>query len=430
MRKTLTTAIVGFALSASAQAEISWQQVDDLVAATQPQVVEWRRWFHENPELSNREFNTAARLAEILRGMGLEPKTGIAHTGLVAIIEGGKPGPMVAIRTDIDGLPVTERTGEPFASTATTEYNGQATGVMHACGHDTHMAMVLGAASVLNELRADLAGSVMLIFQPAEEGQPVGEEGGAELMLKEGIFEQKPAAVFGAHVWWEVPAMRLAVHDGPAMAAADRFTIKVTGKQSHGSQPWNGIDPIVVAAQIVMGLQTIASRQVNVTLAPSVISLGMIHGGIRNNIIPDDVELVGTIRTFNQEMRDDIHARVRRTAVSIAESAGATATVDIPTGTPSLVNSRELVAALGPTFERVAGEQGLYPFLPVTAAEDFAFFSNQVPAIYFFIGAVAPGVDYKTSPGNHSPLFNVYEPVMEIGVQAFTHAVVDYLQAQ
>ena len=430
MKKFLPTIILSLCSAWGVQAEISWEQVDELVADTQPQVVEWRRWFHQNPELSNREFNTSARLAEILRGMGLEPKTGIAHTGLVAIIEGGKPGPLVAIRTDIDGLPVTERTGEPFASTATTQYNGQATGVMHACGHDGHMAMVLGAASVLNQLKEELSGSVMLIFQPAEEGPPAGEEGGAELMLKEGLFDQKPAAVFGAHIWWEVPAMRLAVHDGPAMAAADMFSIKITGRQSHGSQPWNGIDPIVVAAQIVMGLQTIASRQVNVTLAPSVISLGMIHGGIRNNIIPDEVELVGTIRTFNQEMRDDIHARVRRTAVSIAQSAGATAELSIPRGVPPLINNRELVAALGATFERVAGEDGLYPFLPVTAAEDFSFYSNQVPAIYFFIGAVAPGVDYKTSPGNHSPMFNVYEPALEMGVRAFTHAVVDYLQAQ
>ncbi len=427
--KTLFALTLGLLLAGSLAAQIAWEEVEELATEVQPRVVEWRRWFHEHPELSNREFETAKRVEAILREMGLEPRTGIAHTGLTARIEGGRPGPVVAVRADMDGLPVTEQTGLEFASRATAEYNGQPTGVMHACGHDTHMAMVLGAAEVLNQLKDRLSGSVLLIFQPAEEGAPAGERGGAEVMLEEGVFgDPKPEAIFGAHVWWDQPAMSIAVHDGPALAAADRFEITVRGQQSHGSQPWNGVDPIVVSAQIVLGLQTIASRQVNVTEAPSVISLGMIEGGIRNNIIPDEVKLVGTIRTFSQKMREDIHARIRRTAMSIAESAGATAEVIIPRGVPSVINDSKLVGRMKPTIERIAGDAGIYPLLPITGAEDFSYFSNEIPGLYFFIGAVAPGVDHETSPGNHSPLFDVHEPAMQIGVRAFAHLVVDYLQ--
>ncbi|MGH8033653.1 MAG: amidohydrolase, partial [Lysobacterales bacterium] len=277
-------------------ADITPAQLDQLSRDVQPQVVEWRRWFHQNPELGNREFNTSAKITEILGGMGLEPKTGIAHTGIVALIRGGKPGPLVAIRTDMDALPVTEETGLPFASTARSEYNGQAVGVMHACGHDSHMAMVLGAATVLNAVKDELPGSVMLIFQPAEEGAPPGEEGGAELMLKEGVWaENMPEAVFGLHVGVG-QSSGLAVRSGPAMAAVDSFTLTVKGKQTHGAAPWNGIDPVVVAAQIILGLQTIESRQVDVTLAPSIVTVGRINGGVRNNIIPDSVEMEGTIR--------------------------------------------------------------------------------------------------------------------------------------
>ena len=302
----------------AAQAGITPEEIDQAAAAIQPQVVEWRRWFHQNPELSNREFKTAEHIAEILRDMGLEPRTGIAHTGLTALIKGDIPGPLVAIRTDMDGLPVTEQTGLPYASTARTEYNGQQVGVMHACGHDSHMAMLLGAAKILNDMKAELPGSVLLIFQPAEEGTPVDEEGGAEMMLAEGIFEEMPEAVFGIHVGIGQKGGRFAVKPGPMMAASDRFKITVKGKQTHGARPWDGVDPIVISSQIILGLQTIASRQVDVTKAPSIISVGRIQGGIRNNVIPDSVFFEGTIRSFDPEMREQIHARMEKTATLIA----------------------------------------------------------------------------------------------------------------
>jgi len=429
MLKTIICLLILFPLST--QAQIPSEQLDLLATKAQPQVVEWRRWFHENPELSNREFNTSARVSEILMAMGLEPKTGIAHTGVMAIINGGKPGPLVAIRTDMDGLPVTEETGLPFASQARGEYKGREVGVMHACGHDSHMAMVLGAASVLNALKDELPGSVMLIFQPAEESAPPGEEGGAELMLKEGLFENnRPEAVFGLHVGIGQPGGKLAVRSGPMLAAVDRFQINVLGKQTHGARPWNGIDPIVVAAQIVIGLQTIASRQVDVTEAPSIVTVGRISGGVRNNVIPDRVELEGTIRTFDAAMREQIHMRIERTARLIAESAGAGIEFELEYGYPATINDPALTEKMMPTLQRVAGEEGLVSVQPQTVAEDFSFFANEVPGLYLFLGNGEPGVDALTLPSNHSPLFNMYEPSMEIGVRAFSHLVVDYLQSE
>jgi len=415
----------------SSHAEVSWEEIDGLAQDAQAQVVEWRRWFHENPELSNREFNTSARVAGILTGMGLEPRTGIAHTGVVAIIEGGKPGPLVAIRADMDGLPVTEETGLPFASVARGEYNGQEVGVMHACGHDSHMAMVLGAASVLNAVKDELAGSVMLIFQPAEESAPAGEEGGAELMLKEGLFtRQKPEAVFGLHVGINQPGGKIAVRSGPMLAAVDSFKLTVQGKQTHGARPWNGVDPIVVASQIVLGLQTIASRQVDVTQAPSIVTVGRIAGGIRNNVIPDRVEMEGTIRTFDAAMREQIHMRIERTARLIAQSAGASIEFELEYGYPATINDPALTEKMTPTLQRVAGVGGLVSVQPQTVAEDFSYFANETPGLYFFLGNAEPGKDPQTLPSNHSPLFEMYEPSMQIGVRAFSHLVVDYLQGE
>ena len=417
--------------SLSCQAQISWEEVDRLAADAQTQVVEWRRWFHENPELSNREFNTAARVARILTGMGLEPKTGIAHTGVFAIIEGGKPGPLVAIRADMDGLPVTEETGLSFASVARGEYNGQEVGVMHACGHDSHMAMVLGAARVLNAIKEELPGSVMLIFQPAEEGSPAGEEGGAELMLKQGLFAQrKPEAVFGLHVGIGQPGGKIAVRSGPMLAAVDSFKLKVQGKQTHGARPWNGVDPIVVASQIILGLQTIASRQVDVTQAPSIVTVGRIAGGVRNNVIPDSVEMEGTIRTFDAAMREQIHMRIERTARLIAQSAGASIEFELTYGYPATINDPALTEKMTPTLQRVAGEGGLVSVQPQTVAEDFSYFANETPGLYLFLGNGEPGKDPQMLPSNHSPLFDMYEPGMELGVRAFTHLVVDYLQGE
>jgi amidohydrolase len=412
-----------------AQAQISPHQLDRLASDTQQQVVEWRRWFHQNPELSNREFNTATRLAEILTGMGLKPQTGIANTGVVAFIEGGKPGPLVAIRADMDGLPVTEQTGLPFASKVRGEYNGQEVGVMHACGHDTNMAMALGAAQVLNSVKEDLPGSVMLIFQPAEEGAPAGEEGGAERMLKEGLFEpRKPEAVFGLHVGINQPGGKIAVRAGPMLAAVDSFKLVVNGKQTHGARPWNGIDPIVVAAQIVLGLQTIASRQVDVTQAPSIVTVGRISGGVRNNVIPDSVEMEGTIRSFDAAMREQLHMRIERTARMIAESAGASIEFDLKYGYPATINDPGLTEKMVPTLQRVAGEGGLISLQPQTVAEDFSYLANETPGLYLILGNGEPGVDPLTIPSNHSPLFDMYEPSMEMGVGAFSHMVVDYLQ--
>lgn len=430
MKNIALALLATLAALSSAQAGITPEEIDQAAAAVQPQVVEWRRWFHQNPELSNREFNTSARVAEILRGMGLEPRTGIAHTGVTAIIEGGLPGPLVAIRTDMDGLPVVEQTGLPFASKARGEYNGQDVGVMHACGHDNHMAMVLGAAKVLNDMKAELPGSVMLIFQPAEEGPPAGEDGGASMMLDEGIFADRvPAAVFGMHVGISIPGGQFALKPGPMMAAADRYLITVKGKQTHGARPWDGVDPIVVAAQIVLGLQTIASRQVDVTKAPSIISVGRISGGIRNNVIPDRVELEGTIRTFDPDMRAYIHKAVERTARLIAESAGAEIEFEIEKGPPSLSNNAELTSLIMPALERASGHPAL-SIQPQTVAEDFSEYGNVAPAVFVFLGNWPADVDPTTMPTNHSPYFDMHEPYMEIGVKAFTHMVVDYLKSR
>jgi len=412
-------------------AQVAPGQLDGLASEVQPQVVEWRRWFHQNPELSNREFKTAEKVAEILREMGLEPITGVAHTGIVAIIEGGKPGPLVAIRTDMDGLPVTEKTGLSFASTATDVYNGQDVGVMHACGHDAHMSMLLGAAWVLNSVKDELAGSVMLIFQPAEEGPPAGEKGGASLMLEEGIWsEGKPEAVFGIHVGITTPGGQISTRPGPLMAAADRYTLIVKGKQSHGARPWDGVDPIVVAAQIVLGFQTIASRQVDVTLAPSIISIGRITGGVRNNVIPDRVEMEGTIRTFDEDMRRDIHLRMERTARAIAEAAGAEVEFELEIGTPSVNNDPELLARMMPTLQRVSGDKPVNMVTPQTVAEDFAIYANETPGVFLFLGNGPPDVDPTTLAGNHSPFFDTHEPNLEVGVRIFSNLVVDYLQGQ
>lgn len=430
MRRYIVKALAALlvTLAPSAHAAVTAAELDALSRDIQAQVVEWRRWFHAHPELSNREFNTAERVAEILRGMGLAPQTGIAHTGVVAIITGGKPGPLVAIRADMDALPVGEETGLPFASTVMSEYNGLQTGVMHACGHDSHMAMALGAASVLNAVKDELAGSVMLIFQPAEESPPPGEEGGAALMLKEGIWaQQKPEAVFGIHVGINQPGGKLALRAGPMLAAVDSFTLKVKGQQTHGARPWNGIDPIVVAAQIILGLQTIESRQVDVTLAPSIVSVGRINGGIRDNVIPDSVTMEGTIRTFDPAMREQIHMRIERTARGIAAGAGADIELDLEYGYPATANDAALVERMLPTLQRVAGDDGVVTVQPQTVAEDFSYFAIETPGLFIFLGAGAPGVDPATLPSNHSPLFDVYEPNMELGVRTFSHLVVDYL---
>ena len=402
--------------------------IDRLSAEVEDRVIAWRRDFHRHPELSNREFRTAAVVAEALREMGLEVETGIAHTGVVGYLRGARERPLVALRADMDALPVTEATGLPFASTVTTEYRGQEVGVMHACGHDTHVAMQLGVASNLVALKDELPGSVLFIFQPAEEGAPEGEEGGAELMLKEGLFERyRPDVVFGMHAFSNLNTGQIGYRAGAIMASADRFELTVHGRQTHGGRPWDGVDPIVVAAQIVTGVQTIVSRQVDLTRAPAIVSFGAINGGIRNNIIPDRVELIGTIRNLDMATRDSVHERLHTTVSNIAEAAGAQADFEIFEQYPVTANDPELTRRMLPTIERVVGRENMIEAVPRTVAEDFSFFALEVPGLYLTLGVTPPGVDPATAPANHSPLFYVDEAALITGVRVLSHLAMDYM---
>ena len=405
-------------------------EVDARAAQIEGKVVAWRRDIHAHPELSNRETRTADIVAQHLRSLGIEVRTGVAHTGVVGVLRGGKPGPVVALRADMDALPVTEEVDIPFASKVRVTYNGQDVGVMHACGHDAHTAMLMGVAEVLAGMRNDLPGTVKFIFQPAEEGAPTGERGGAELMIEEGALDDpKPSAIFGLHVF-PYPAGEIRYRSGGTMASSDAFRIVVRGRQTHGALPWAGIDPIVVASQIVIGLQTIASRQIDVTAAPAIITVGAINGGVRYNIIPDTVVMIGTIRTFDTAVRNDIHNRVRRTAESIAQSAGATAQVTIDTATAVTYNDPALTESIVPTLRAVAGTNhvGLAPM--ITAAEDFSRYQQRIPGVFFFLGITPPGTDPAKVAPNHSPRFYVDEAAFPVGVRAMAHLAVDYLSSR
>ncbi|KTF18352.1 amidohydrolase [Pseudoalteromonas sp. H105] len=391
-------------------------------------VITWRRHLHQYPELSNREFKTAQYVAHHLQMLGLEVQTGIAHTGVVARLKGGKEGPLIALRADMDALPVTEQVDLPFASTQTSTYRGNEVGVMHACGHDTHVAILMAVAESLVKIKNDLAGDILFVFQPAEEGAPEGEEGGAELMLKEGLFKEKPDAVFGLHVTSSLNTGQIGFRAGPFMASEDSFTINVKGRQTHGSRPWNGVDPIVASSQIVMATQTISSRQVDVTKAPSVISYGAINGGIRSNIIPDNVELIGTIRTFDQTMRADIKTRLTKTAELVAESAGAQADVHIDHGYPVTINNVELTEKMTPTLANVAGAENIITTDLITGAEDFSYYALEVPGLFYFLGVTPRDQNPKTAPSNHSPQFFVDEAALQLGVESMTQLVIDYLK--
>src|SRR5688572_7863168 len=411
---------------AAAQADLS-AEVDRRAAAVNEKVVAWRRDVHQNPELGNREVRTAKLVADHLRSLGMEVRTGVAHTGVVAVLTGGRPGPVVALRADMDALPVTELADVPFASKVRTTYNGQEVGVMHACGHDNHVAILMGVAEVLAGMRERLPGTVKFIFQPAEEGAPEGERGGAELMLEEGAFDApKPAAIFGLHVW-PIPVGNISYKPGGQLAAADYLRIVVRGKQTHGAAPWAGVDPIVTASQIVLGLQTIVSRQQDLTKAPVVVTIGEIRGGLRSNIIPDSLVMVGTIRTLDSAMRTDVHERVKRTAEDIASSAGATATVTITLGYPVTVNDAALTAWATPTLQRVAGQGKANLGPPILGAEDFSYFAQQVPGFFFFLGIVPQGQEPSKAPSNHSPLFFADEAALPVGVRALAHLAVDFL---
>ena len=422
----LAAVVVLAALTASpvgAQAPAVARRIDQVM----PKVVAWRRDVHQNPELGNRETRTAKLVADHLRSLGMEVKTGVAHTGVVGLLKGGKPGPVVALRADMDALPVTEQVNLPFASKVRTTYNGQEVGVMHACGHDNHVAILMGVAEVLAGMKAELAGTVKFIFQPAEEGPPEGEDGGAKMMVAEGVLTN-PAAdvIFGLHVWPDTVG-RLTYREGGIMAAADGLRIVVRGKQTHGAVPWGGVDPIVTSAQIINSLQTIPSRQMDVTAAPSIVTIGQITGGIRGNIIPDSVVMVGTIRTLDPAHHDDIHARIRRTVVKVAESAGATADVTITKAYPITYNDPALTARMVPTLKKTAREGKAAVLAPVTGAEDFSYFQQKIPGLYFFLGVTPDGTNPATTAKNHSPLFFADEKALPVGVRALTQLALDYM---
>ena len=405
-------------------------EIDRLAAEVEPQVIAWRRDIHQHPELSNRELRTAKLVADHLDELGIEVRREIAKTGVVGLLRGGLPGGVVALRADMDALPVTEEVDLPFASKVRTTYLGREVGVMHACGHDAHTAILLGVAEVLTKLRERIPGSVLFLFQPAEEGAPPGEKGGASLMIEEGALESpRPEAIFALHVSPEHPAGEIAYRAGGAMASSDKLEIRVRGKQTHAAYPWLGVDPIAVASSIVLALQALPGRQIDARL-PSVVSIGAIHGGVRHNIIPGEVELLGTIRTLDPGVQPDLHQRIRRAATKIAESAGASAEVEITIGNPVTYNDPELTARMEPTLRRVAGAERLRVGLPRTGAEDFSFLSREVPGLYFWLGTRSPGVAEKDAAPNHSPLFEVDESALGLGVRALAHLAVDFLSKE
>ncbi|TGE86000.1 amidohydrolase [Pseudoalteromonas sp. KS88] len=428
LHKIIYTSVFFAAMTAPSYANNIDNALKQANLSVSEKVITWRRHLHQYPELSNREFKTAQYVTKHLKMLGLEVQTGIAHTGVVARLKGGKKGPLVALRADMDALPVTEQVDLPFASTQTSTYRGNEVGVMHACGHDTHVAILMAVAESLVQIKEDLAGDILFVFQPAEEGAPKGEEGGAELMLKEGLFKEKPAAVFGLHVTSSLNTDQIGFRAGPLMASEDSFTINVKGRQTHGSRPWNGVDPIVASSQIVMATQTISSRQVDVTKAPSVISYGAINGGVRSNIIPDNVELIGTIRTFDQAMRADIKTRLTKTAELVAESAGAQADVHIDHGYPVTINNVELTEKMTPSLASVAGAENIITTDLITGAEDFSYYALEVPGLFYFLGVTPRDQNAKTAPSNHSPQFFVDEEALQLGVESMTQLVVDYLK--
>jgi amidohydrolase len=432
MNRRLALAVSALLAIASgpAGAAITEAQLDQAARSITSQVTTWRRDFHQNPELGNRETRTSQKVAEHLKALGIEVRTGIAHTGVVGVLKGGKPGPTIALRADMDALPVTEQVDVPFKSRATAEYRGEKVGVMHACGHDAHTAILMGAAEALAGMRKELPGTVLFIFQPAEEGAPEGEKGGAPLMLEEGVFDiAKPDAAFGLHVWSGLNAGKIGYRSGPFMAASDRYRILVKGEQTHGSKPWGGVDPIVASAQIVMGLQTLVSRQIDITAHPAVVSVGAIKGGIRNNIIPDQVEMIGTFRTFDPKVRQQIIDGITRTAKDIASSSGASAEVEVaPDANPVTFNDVKLTERMLPSLQRAAGPGNVLEIPFVTGAEDFSYFGQRVPSLFFFVGITPPGQDAAKAPSNHSPKFYIDESGLELGVRAMLGVAVDFLQ--
>ena len=413
------------ATAASAEVAVS---VD---AALRDRVIEWRRDLHRHPELGNHEVRTAQVIATHLRALGLAPKTGIAQTGVTAVLKGGKPGPRIALRADMDALPVTEQTGLPFASTVKSEYRGQPVGVMHACGHDMHVAILMGVAEALVARKDELPGEVMFVFQPAEEGPPVpGEVAGAKRMLDEGVFDGfTPDAVLGLHVWSRLHVGQLGVRSGPFMASADEWTLKIAGRQTHGSQPWAGVDPITVAAQVLLGAQSIIARQIDITAHPVVLTAGQIQSGTRFNIIPDEATMVGTLRTFDMDVREDVIRRFRSTAEHFAAASDASAELSVSMNAPVTRNDPALTQRLRPSLEKVADAGNVIEVPRYTIAEDFSQFANVAPGLYFFVGTTPQGQALETAPMNHSPLYAPDEAALEVGVRAMLQATLDFLHA-
>ena len=419
--------IIALLLSVGLQSQN--KKIEKLIDNVEPKVIEWRRDFHQNPELSNREFETSKKIAAHLQSLGLEVKTGIAHTGVVGILKGNNPGPVIALRADMDALPVTERTPVPFASKVISEYNGVETGVMHACGHDTHVAMLMGTAEVLSQLKNELNGTVKFIFQPAEEGNPAGEEGGAKLMVEEGVLKNpKVDVVFGIHIDAFLNVGQIGYKPGGIMAEAQRFEIKVMGKQAHGASPWSGVDPIVISAQIINGLQTIISRDTELTKEAAVITVGMIQGGLRYNIIPEEVKMIGTIRTLNEQMRLKLNELIRVRVSTIAEAYGGKATIEITTSAPLTFNDPELTANSLPVLNSVAGQENVLLVDAVTGAEDFSYFLEETPGFYFFVGGKPLDVEVENTADHHTPDFFIDESGLKLGVQSFVNLTLDYLK--
>ncbi|SNZ00085.1 amidohydrolase [Flagellimonas pacifica] len=422
MRKTLTFTLLLISLS-------FWAQDHNLkkdYSSVENKVIEWRRDFHQNPELSNREFKTAEKIAKHLKSLGIDVQTGVAHTGVVGLLKGNQPGKVVALRADIDALPVTERNDLPFKSELKSTFLGKEVGVMHACGHDTHTAILMGVAEVLSKNKDKIKGTVKFIFQPAEEGAPPGEEGGALLMVKEGVLSNPDVdAIFGLHINSQTPVGTIKYKPGGSMAAAQRFVINVKGKQTHGSQPWGGVDPILISAKIIDGLQTIISRETELTNEAAVITVGKITSGVRFNIIPESAELIGTIRTLDYDMQKHINKRMEEMVPAIAQAYGGDATIDIKSSTSITFNDLELTPKMVPTLQRVAGTENVVVHKAITGAEDFSYFQEKVPGLYFFLGGMTPG-NTESFP-HHTPDFKIDDSGLLLGVKAMTELTLDYL---
>ncbi len=432
MRTPLLALSLACALSApfANAAEGQRPEVAQQAQRLQGKVLAWRRDIHQHPELGNRETRTSKLVADHLRSLGLDVKTGIATTGVIAVLKGGKTGPRIAIRADMDALPVTERHALPFASKVTSTFRGETVGVMHACGHDAHTSTLMGVAEALAAMKAELPGEVLFVFQPAEEGPPDGEEGGAEEMLKQGIFREfKPEAVFGLHVFSTLKAGQVGYRAGPAMAASDRFNIVVKGRQTRGARPWGGVDPIVAAADVIGSAQTIVSRRQNISKQPVVVTFGAIKGGVRYNIIPDQVEMIGTIRTFDEGMRQAVFADLKNVAEHVAAAHGATAVAQVPDtkGNPVTVNDPALSAKMRPSLVRAVGAGNVVDVGLNMGAEDFSFYAREVPGFFFFIGATPKGQDALTAPSNHSPEFFLDESALDVSLRAMLQVTLDYL---